>query len=220
MINILKNYYPLYLSGALVTLKLSFFGVIFGTLIGILIALAKLSKSKILSFISTAYVELVRGTPLLVQIIMIYYGLSYALPDFFGFFKSRTFLGGLAICINSAAYVAEIIRAGINSVDKGQVEAAKSLGMNEKLTMRYIIIPQAVKNILPALGNEFVVLVKETAIISTIAIQDLTYNATKVQSMTFSPFAPLAIAALMYFVMTFTLSKLVGKFERRLKASD
>ncbi|NLY08421.1 MAG: amino acid ABC transporter permease [Tissierellia bacterium] len=219
-IEIWSQYHVLYIQGTLMTLKISLFGVIFGTIIGMFLALGKLSKSTILKKLAGFYIEIIRGTPLLVQIMIVYLGLSYYLPDTVGFFKSRIFLGTLAICLNSAAYVAEIIRAGIESIDKGQVEAASSLGMNRKLTMRYIIIPQAIKNILPVLGNEFIVLIKETAIISMVGIQDLMYSATKVQGITYQPLIPFFIAALIYLTITFSLSKVLAIYERRLKTSD
>jgi polar amino acid transport system permease protein len=136
------------------------------------------------------------------------------LPD------SRMFLGTLAVLLNSAAYVAEIIRAGIQSIDKGQMEAARSLGMGHAMSMRHIIIPQAFKNILPALGNEFIVLIKESAIISVIAIPDLMYNADTLRGITYKPFMPLIFAGMIYFAITFSMSKLLGLLERRLAASD
>lgn len=198
------------------TLAISFFGVIFGTIVGVLLSLMKLSNSKIVKFISSTYIEIVRGTPLLVQIYLVYYGLPMVLP----FDLGRMTLGTIAVLLNSAAYVAEIIRAGIQSIDIGQMEAARSLGMTKSMAMRYIIIPQAFKNILPALGNEFIVLVKESAILSVIGIHDLMYNADTLRGITYRPFIPLIYAAIIYFIITFTLSKLLGLVERRLAASD
>lgn len=220
LIEIWMEYYPVYLDGMWMTLKISLFGVLFGTLMGLVLALWRLSKHKILNILSSIYIEFVRGTPMIVQISMFYFGLQYALPDSAGFFKSRMFLGTCAICLNSAAYVAEIIRAGIKSVDKGQMEASRSLGMTQSMAMRYVIVPQAIKNILPALGNEFIVLVKETAVVSFIGMQDLMFSATKVKSATFQPFTPMFIAALIYLTITFVLSRLLMLYERRLSASD
>ncbi|WFA09155.1 amino acid ABC transporter permease [Tissierella sp. Yu-01] len=215
-IEFMSKYYSYYLNGTLTTLQISFFGVIFGTLVGVLLCLLRMSNNKIIRGISTAYIEIVRGTPLILQIYVVYYGLPMVLP----LPDSRIFLGTLAVLLNSAAYVSEIIRAGIQSIDTGQMEAARSLGMGKSMSMRYIIIPQAFKNILPALGNEFIVLVKESAIISVIAIPDLMYNADTLRGITYKPFMPLIVAGIIYFTITFTLSKILGLLERRLAASD
>lgn len=216
-IEFIAKYYSYFLSGTFTTLTISFFGVIFGTLIGVFLALMKLSHNKLLRWLSTAYIEIVRGTPLILQIYLVYYGF----PMVFTFLPSgRLFLGTLAVLLNSSAYVAEIIRAGIQSIDKGQMEAGRSLGMPYGMTMKNIIIPQAFKNILPALGNEFIVLVKESAIISVIAVKDLMYNADTLRGITFKPFTPLIYAGIIYFIITFSLSKLIGILERRLDSSD
>jgi polar amino acid transport system permease protein len=198
------------------TLAISFFGVIFGSLVGVILSLMKLSNNKLARAFSSAYIEIIRGTPLLVQIYLIYYGLPMILPMDLG----RMTLGTIAVLLNSAAYIAEIIRAGIQSIDKGQSEASRSLGMSKSMTMRYVIIPQAVKNILPALGNEFITLVKESAVLSVIGIHDLMYNADTLRGITYRPFIPLIYAAIIYFIITFILSKLLRIFERRLEASD
>jgi polar amino acid transport system permease protein len=161
-------------------------------------------------------VEFIRGTPLMVQLFIIY----YALPTIIGLNIPEMQSAIMALAINSGAYVAEIIRAGIQAVDKGQMEAARSLGMPYGMAMRYIIIPQAIKNILPALGNEFIVVIKESSVVSVIGIKELMYNADTVRGNTFRAFEPLIVAAIMYFIMTFTLSKLMGRFERRLKTRD
>ena len=212
----LDKYYGFFLNGTAITLFLSFFGVTCGALIGVLFALMKLSKNRLLKSFSTAYIEVVRGTPLLVQLYIVYYGI----PRLTGIDFEDLTLGIIAISLNSAAYVAEIIRAGILSIDKGQMEAARSLGMSHRTAMINIIIPQAFKNILPALGNEFIVLVKESAIVSIIGIHDLMYNTDTVRGNTFRPFSPLVVAAAIYFGITFTLSKLLGLLERRLRAGD
>lgn len=211
----LSNYYMFFINGAKFTIFIAFFTVLIGVMLGVVLALMKLSKKKILNLIATAYVEFIRGTPLLVQLYIVFYGLPHIginLPEFVA--------GIIALSVNSAAYVAEIIRAGIQAVDKGQMEAARSLGMPPGMAMRYIIIPQAIKNILPALGNEFIVVIKESSIASIIGIHELMYNADTVRGNTFQPFAPLIVAAIIYFLMTFTLSKIVGTFERRMKTSD
>ena len=195
---------------------LSFFGLIIGTSLGGILSLMKLSKFKLPKVISSTYIEIFRGTPMMVQIALVYFG-SYVVMGV----NMDGFLAALiAVSLNSAAYVAEIIRSGIQSVEKGQWEASSSLGLSKGLTMRHIILPQAIKNILPALGNEFVTLIKETAVASTIGVVDLMRASTIVQSSSFQPFTPLAIVAVIYFIMTFTLSKLVGIFEGRLSKSD
>lgn len=203
------------INGTKVTLLISFFGVLFGTLVGVLLSLMKLSKNRLIKAISSIYIEIVRGTPLILQVYFVYYALPLLLP----LPDSRIFLGTLAVLLNSGAYVAEIIRAGIQSIDKGQMEAARSLGLSHRMSMQYIIIPQAFKNILPALGNEFIVLVKESAIISVIAIPDLMYNADTLRGITYKPFLPIILAGAIYFTITFTLSKLLGSLERRLNTN-
>jgi polar amino acid transport system permease protein len=215
-LSFLQKYYMFFLTGAKNTIEISIFTVLLGVIFGTFLALMRISRYKLLKAVATAYIEFMRGTPILVQLYIIY----YALPVVLGIKLPEFFAGVVTLSINSAAYVAEIIRAGIQSVDKGQMEAARSLGMSHKMAMRYIIIPQAFKNILPALGNEFVVLIKESSIVSVIGIKELMYNADTVRGNTFMPFAPLIVAAIMYFVMTFILSKLVGKVERGMRASD
>ena len=210
------KYHNYFINGTLITLLVSFFGVIFGVILGVFLSLMKLSKNSILRIFAASYIELVRGTPLLVQLFLVYYGVPMVIPLPF----SRLSLGVIAVSLNSAAYVAEIIRAGIQSIDKGQMEAARSLGMPHNMAMSYIIIPQAFKNILPALANEFIVLIKESAIISVVGIHDLMYNADTLRGITFKPFSPLIYATLIYFFITFTLSKLIGIAERRLRAGD
>lgn len=217
----LSQYYMFFVNGLKVTVGLSLFTTIFGIILGVLIALMKISKNKFCKSIATVYVEFIRGTPMLVQLFIVYYGLPQLGIDF-----SKLPLVGLeygdfiaaivALSINSGAYIAEIVRAGISAVDKGQMEAANSLGMDYKLSMRYVILPQAIKNILPALGNEFITLIKESAIVSMIGIHDLMYNAETVRANIFKPFEPLLVAALMYFVLTFSLSKVISRVERRL----
>ena len=212
----MQDYYGFFIDGTLITLQLSFFGVAFGVIIGVIIALMKLSKNILTKSFATAYIEVLRGTPLLVQLYIIYYGL----PRLTGIDFEDITLGIVAISINSAAYVAEIIRAGILSIDKGQLEAARSLGMTQRMAMTSIVIPQAFKNILPALGNEFIVLIKESAIVSVVGIHDLMYNADTVRGNTYKPFEPLIVAALIYFTITFILSKLLALWERRMRAGD
>ncbi|AVF26114.1 polar amino acid ABC transporter, inner membrane subunit [Paenibacillus larvae subsp. larvae] len=208
----LTTYWPMFLKGAGYTLVLAFFTVICGTILGIFICLMRISKIKIVKGIAAAYIEFLRGTPLLVQLYIIY----FALPQF-GISLPGMVSGIAALTLNSAAYVAEIFRAGIESIDKGQMEAARSLGMTHNMAMKLIIIPQAIRNILPALGNEFIVIIKESSIVSIVGITDLMFNADTVRGVTYKAFEPLIVAAVVYFIMTFTLSKLLGKFERRIK---
>lgn len=207
------------------TVLLSFFTVVAAVLPAIMLALMRLSKSKILKFLASVYIEIIRGTPMLVQISIIYFGVFslIKLPDFyiFGFVNISTFIPAIvALCINSSAYVAEIIRAGILAVDKGQTEAARSLGMKQSLCMRTIILPQAVKNILPALGNEFVTIIKESSICSTLGMQELMWGANVVRGATYITFEPLLVAAALYLCMTFPASKLIAYLERRMRRAD
>ena len=211
----MKDYYPFFLKGAGITIVIAFFAVLFGTVFGLLLSLMKLSENKILKFIASAYIEFVRGTPSLVQIWIVYLGLSKIglnLPDLVS--------GIIALSLYSGAYVAEIIRAGIGAVDAGQMEAARSLGMKKNMAMKEIIIPQALKNILPALGNEFISVIKESALVSIIGVGELMYNAQTVGGTLYNGLPPLYVAAAIYFVITFSLSRGLAKLERRLKKSD
>ncbi|MCM3748359.1 amino acid ABC transporter permease [Paenibacillus pasadenensis] len=205
------EYSSYFLDGAWMTLKLSVFGVLFGTLFGILFALMRLSRIWIVKFIASAYIEIIRGTPMLVQILIIHYGLTN-----FGINLPAFMSGVVALTINSAAYMAEVFRAGIQAIDKGQTEAARSLGMSRGMAMRLIVLPQAFRNMLPAIGNELIVIIKDSSLVSVIGIAELLYNSRAVQSVTYLPMEPLLVAAAVYFVMTFTLSQLLNLLERRL----
>lgn len=208
----LLKYYPFYIEGIKITLLLSLLTIIFGTLLGLVLCILKISKYKFLRSIASIYIEIIRGTPLIVQLIVIHYGFKINMTEM----TSAT----IALSINSAAYIAEIIRAGISSINKGQMEAARSLGMNHFQSMKLIIIPQAIKNILPALGNEFVVLIKESAIVSYIGLADIMYKANQIRSLTYLTLEPLLVAAIIYFVITFTISKLIQYFERKLNKDN
>lgn len=212
----LDKYSSYFFKGAEITIVLAFFTVLLGTALGLCLTLLRRSKIKPISFIATAYVEFVRGTPLLVQIYIIYIGL----PKLIGVDLPDITTGIVALSLNSSAYVSEIIRAGIDAVDKGQIEAARSLGMNQRLAMFEIVIPQAFKNILPALGNEFISVIKESSMVSVIGVAELMYNAGIVRSNTALGLEPVIVAAVIYFVITFTLTRVLGVIERRLKASD
>ncbi|PWV99429.1 amino acid ABC transporter membrane protein (PAAT family) [Paenibacillus cellulosilyticus] len=207
----LSEYWSYFLKGAWLTLQLSFFGVLFGTLLGVGFALLRISKIGILRFLASVYIEVIRGTPMLVQIVIIYYGLTNFGINLPGFTS-----GVIALTINSAAYMAEVFRAGINAIDKGQNEAARSLGMTHGMSLRLIVLPQAFRNMLPAIGNEFIVIIKDSSLVSTIGIAELMYNTNTVSSLTFKPLEPLLVSAAVYFVMTFTLSRLLGLLERKL----
>ena len=244
-------YAQLFRQGLLVTVLLSLFTVAIGFVLALILALMRmsnirpfralavdrnghlreggplvwLSKFNPLSFIATAYVEILRSTPVLVQIFIIYYGVfgMIDLPSFqmFGFIKfNRFFPGVVALGMNSGAYLCEIIRAGIQSIDQGQTEAGRSLGLNFTQTMRLIIIPQAFKNVLPALVNEFIVLIKETSIIGYIGMMDLTKGAMLIQSRTYNAFMPLLAAAAIYLIVVMVLTFFMNKLERRLRTSE
>lgn len=218
----LSKYGSLFLEGTSVTVIISLVALLFGCIIGMLICLMKLSTFKVLKAISTAYIEILRGTPLFVQIYIIYFGLPQVgidFPSILGI-SSDFIAGAFALSINSGAYVAEILRSGIQSVEKGQMEASRSLGLGYAATMRYVIVPQAIKNILPSLANEFITLVKESAIISVIGVREIMFTSSIVKNATFKPLEPLIVAAIIYFILTFTLSKLVGKFEKKLAKAN
>ena len=210
--------YMSYINGLKITLLISFFAVIIGILIGILVAVLKVAsvnyKMRWLSNICNIYVNVIRGTPLMVQLLIIY-NLIFTSRN-----TNEIVVGAVCFGINSGAYVAEIIRAGIESVDKGQMEAGRSLGLSYVQTMRKIILPQAIKNILPALGNEFITLIKETSVASVIAVTELTKAAQYIGSRTWDILPPLLIAALCYLVLVMGLSKLLSVFERRLAKGD
>lgn len=212
----LEKYSSYYIRGAEITIILALCAVLFGTILGLGLTLLRRSKIKPISIIATAYVEFVRGTPLLVQIYIIYIGL----PKLIGLDMSDMAVGAVALSLNSSAYISEIIRAGIDAVDKGQMEAARSLGMTQGQAMFEVIIPQAFKNILPALGNEFIAVIKESSMVSVIGVAELMYNAGIVRGNTALGLEPVIIAAIIYFVITFTLTRCLGYVERRLKASD
>ena len=205
--------------GLLVTLQITFFALIIGIALGFLIAIVrsthdKTGKMKILNAICKLYLTIVRGTPVVVQLLIIYF-VIFGSVDI-----SKILVAVLAFGMNSAAYVAEIFRSGIMSIDNGQFEAGRSLGFNYTQTMIHIIVPQAFKNVLPALGNEFIVLLKETSVSGYIALQDLTKGGDIIRSRTYDAFMPLIAVALIYLVMVIIFTKLVNMLERRLRNSD
>ena len=197
------------------TLGLSVIAVLSGVILGSLLAIGKMSRFKILNFLITAFVEIMRGTPALLQLYVAYFIIPMIFP--------KAQLSGLAcvaigLSLNSAAYVSEIIRSGISAVDKGQAEAARSLGLTATTTMLKVVMPQAIKNILPALGNEFIMVIKETSLASTFFIGELMTTYAIIKGITYNVIPALMDIGVIYFVITFTLSKLVGMAERRMKA--
>lgn len=214
--SIIQNELPFFAEGALVSIKLTALAVFIGIIIGVFVGLGRLSNNIIIKGISSIYVEVIRGTPLLVQILIIYYGL----PQILGF-KLPMFLAAVAsLGINSGGYVAEIVRAGIQSIDKGQMEAAQSLGMSYVQAMRYIILPQAFKRIIPPLGNEFITLLKNSSLLTAIGYSELTRRGQIIASVTYKPFEPLITVAVFYLIMTTSFSKILNIIERRLRVSD
>ena len=203
-----------FVSGLGYTLLISLFSVLLGLVIGILMALMRLSKSKILRAVSGIYIDIIRGTPTMVQLLIIYFVI------FANVHIDKWVVGFIAFGINSGAYIAEIVRGGILSVNIGQTEAGRSLGMTHKQTMASIVMPQAMKNILPALGNEFVVLIKETAVIGMIANIDLVGAARKVQSLTYDYLIPLFSIAVIYYVVIKIISTLLSKVEKGMRKAD
>ena len=245
-------YLKLFWQGTAVTVLLSLFTVMIGFVLGLLLSMMRLSKvypfgflatdregrlrdggpllaiSRFnpLAFLATAYVEILRSTPVIVQVFIIYYGVFGALISlpkftFLGFVKfERFFPGVVALGMNSGAYLCEIMRSGIQSIDGGQTEAARSLGMTQVQTMRFIILPQAIKNILPAIANEFVVIIKESAITYIIGVQDIMSAVNAVRGATFVIIEPLLVATAIYFCLCFPTSKIIAYFERRMSRGD
>ncbi len=203
-------------TGVAYTLALAGIAIFFGVILGALLAIGKMSRFKLLNFIITAFVEIIRGTPALLQLYIAYFVVPMILKmDGLSPFSCVA----IGLSLNSAAYVSEIIRSGINAIDKGQTEAARALGLTSKSTMLKIILPQAVKNILPALGNEFITITKETSLASTFFVGELMTTYAIIKGITFNTIPTLMDIGVVYFVMTFTLSKLLGILERRMKAS-
>ena len=246
------RYIKLIEQGLTVTILLALFTVIIGFVLGIILAIMRMtdirplrflaydkdgrvrnnrtliaiSKFNPISFLATAYVEVLRSTPVIVQIMIIYHGVFgklIDLPNFtiFGFLKFNRFLPGVvALGMNSGAYLCEIIRSGIQSIDGGQTEAARSLGMTKTQTLVHIILPQAIKNILPAIANEFVVIIKESSITYTIGVQDLMFAVDAIRGANFIVMEPLLVATAIYFCLCFPTSKLIAYFERKMSRGD
>lgn len=210
--------WKLYIRGLGVTMQLAFYAAVLGLIIGTIVAFMKLStrkngKPSIWSYLATIYMDVIRGTPSVLQLLIMWFII-------FASCTNSMLVAALAFGINSGAYVAEIVRAGILAVDKGQTEAGRALGLSKTRTMIYIVIPQAVKNVLPPIGNEFIVLIKETAIVGYVSMTDLTRAANQVVSLTYQAFMPLIGAAVIYFVIIKILTVLLAKLERRLRQGD
>ena len=217
IVKIMAKYWKVFLlQGVGYTLLLSAITVVCGAVLGLLLYLGRTARFKPLNWLCIAIVEVVRGTPMLLQLYIAYFLVPKILPF------HVTEIGSVAVglVINSGCYVSEIFRSGIQAIDKGQTEAARSLGLNGRQTMMRIILPQAIKNILPALGNEFITVVKETSLASTFFVGDLMTSYLKVKGNTYLTMECLTIVGVIYFVLTFILSKLLNAFERRLKAHD
>ena len=213
ILRVLNEYSGLFIQGIGYTLLLAFIAVTCGTILGTFVALLKMSSNVVLSFIGTSYIELFRNTPLLLQL----YIFMFLLPEI-GINLSPFAAVSVGLVLNTTAYISEIIRSGIQSVDHGQTEAARSLGLSHVQTLRMVVLPQAMRNILPALANEFVTDIKETSLASTFFVGDLMTTYRTVNGATFLTLEPLFIAGVIYFVLSFTLSKFVAYLERRLRA--
>ena len=212
---IYQDRYKFILEGLKNTIVMALFATLIGILLGIIISLIKDNyekngKLKVANWICNTYVNIIRGTPVLLQLMIIYYVIFKSIEI------NGVVVGVIAFGLNSAAYVSEIIKAGINSINKGQLEASRALGFNYSQSMKYVIMPQAIRNILPALGNEFITLLKETSVASYIGIIELTKASDIIASRTYDYFFPLIIIAIIYLIMTLGLSKLVNLMERKL----
>ena len=224
MAKLIERYNSFFTEGIVNTLIIAAFSVLFGAILGTLMASLRMCRIPPLRWIAVAYIEFVRGTPLMVQLMFIFYGLPMIgitipniswIPNF-----SRFAAGIVAMSMNSCAYVAEIIRSGIQAVDGGQMEAARSVGFSSGEAMRLVVLPQAIRNILPALGNEFIILLKDTSLITVIGGKELLHAAQGIMGRTYEAMFPLIGIACMYLVLVMIFTWLLGKLERRLRQSD
>ena len=215
-----------FISGTMTTLAITIITVILGSIIGFLITLLRRSKFKPLNLIAKIYAQIMRGTPVLLQIYIVVYGLPMVgirTPEFPIPFiaQPRQFIACIiALSLNSGAYISEIFRAGLSSIDSGQSEAARSLGLSSSQTMKHVVLPQAIKNIIPALGNEFIMMIKESSMVSVVGIKDVMYVRSIAASSTYLVFEPLIIIALIYFLLTSICTTLLGLLEKRLNTDD
>lgn len=224
LIQVLAKYRSLLLNGTEITLIISIITIVFGMIFGSLMALMKMCRIPPLRWFADVYVAFIRGTPVLVQIFLIFYGLPIMgihIPAIVvgGNDISRIVSGSIALVINSTAYICEIVRAGIQSIDRGQREAAQALGMSDTRVLWAIILPQAMRNIIPALGNEFITVIKTSSQVSVIGIAELMYTANTIRGISFKPIEPLVIVALIYFLITFVVSLILSAVERRMRRS-
>ena len=220
------QYMTLFWQGAVCTVSLSFLTVLFGFLLALLLALCRMGRVKVLRALASVYVEVFRATPMLVQVFIIYYVVFAdinVLPGFklFGFIRfNRFFPGVVALALNSGAYLSEILRSGIQSIDGGQTEEARSLGLTRGQTMRFVVMPQAIKNILPAIANEFVTIIKESSICYIIGVQEIMSAVAAVKGASSIIAEPLIVATVLYFCLTFPTSKVIQHFERKMSRGD
>ncbi len=211
-VDLMINSLPLLIAGAGITIQITAISVGLGLVIGMFVGIARISNVKLLRWLAAIYIDFLRGTPLLVQIFLIYFALPVILGQ-----RVDPFLAAITACgINSGAYIAEIFRAGIQAIDEGQMEAGRSLGMTWVQTMRYIIVPQAFKNIVPPLGNEFIALLKDSSLVSVIGFEELTRRGQLIIARTYGSLEIWLSVAIIYLVMTLTISRLVAYLEKRL----
>jgi putative lysine transport system permease protein len=226
IVKIISSNWPMFLRGAGMTLLISMIGTILGSIIGLLVGVirtipmpergAKKVVLKVVNIILSIYIEIFRGTPMIVQAMVIYYGSALA----FGIDMDKLYAAIFIVSINTGAYMAEIVRGGIVSIDKGQFEAAQAIGMNHIQTMTNVVIPQVIRNILPATGNEFVINIKDTSVLNVIAVSELFFSTKSVAGNNFRYFESFFVACILYFAMTFTITRILRYVERRLDGPD
>lgn len=226
IVKIFSNNWPMFLRGAGMTLLISIIGTILGSIIGLLVGMVrtipvpergiKKVVLKIVNAILSIYIEVFRGTPMIVQAMVIYYGSALA----FGIDMNRIYAGIFIVSINTGAYMSEIVRGGIVSIDKGQFEAAHAIGMSHVQTMVNVVLPQVIRNILPATGNEFVINIKDTSVLSVISVTELFFQAKSVAGINYKFFATFFIASVMYFIMTFAVTRILRFIERKIDGPD
>ncbi|MFJ5625007.1 amino acid ABC transporter permease [Peribacillus loiseleuriae] len=211
------TYLPYLLQGALVTVEIAVIGIIFGSILGLLVGLGRVSRNPLLSQLSRFFIWVIRGTPLLLQLFVIH----FAIPSVFSSLTLPPFVSAcIALSINAAAYIAEIARGAIQSIDKGQMEAARSLGLSSSQSMRRVIIPQAFRRMLPPLGNEFIALIKESSLVSTIALYDLLRTGQQIISSTYRYMEIFFLVGLIYLLLTTVMSFIIGKIEKKVGAYE
>lgn len=214
-LSVVARYFPFLVRGVGITIEFTFISFLLAIVLGLVIALGRISENRFIRIPCQIYIDFIRGTPLLAQIYLVHFGL----PQIFGY-KPVGFVDALiALTLNSSAYMAEIYRSGIESIEAGQMEAARSLGMTYGQAMRYVILPQTIRRVIPPMGNEFITLLKESSLMSVIGMEDLMMRAKMMAGRSFRPFEAYFTAALIYLAMTFTFSRLLGRVEGRLKAS-